>query len=388
AQQMVTTADDLRAAGIKLPILVGGAALSEQFTYGRIAPKYDGVVAYASDAMTGLALANRVVDRAQAEDFHRFIEQKKTSARIAEERKAQKRAESAEREPRLALVIDHSSPAPAPPDTSLHVLDDVHIEEIWRFINPVMLYNRHLGLKGKFEELLDRGDPKAVELRTIIKHLEDEILLKNLLRCRSVYRFYRAASVGETLRIQDEQGDEVLRFEFPRQPGGDRRCISDLVAAKESGRCDYIGALVTTCQGRNTSVRRLAEQWKNDGNYLKSHAIQALAIETAEAMAEWLHQKLRAMWGFPDPPGTDAKKLFRAEYRGRRYSFGYPACPRLEDQAKLWALLLPAKHIGVDLTEGFMMEPEASVSALVFHHPQAEYFSVGDVEPETVGSAT
>jgi 5-methyltetrahydrofolate--homocysteine methyltransferase len=120
-------------------------------------------------------------------------------------------------------------------------------------------------------------------------------------------------------------------------------------------------------------VRQLAEQYKAEGAYVRSHAIQALAIELAEAYAEKLHRDLRALWGFPDPPEMTMRERFQAKYRGIRVSFGYPACPDLEDQAKLFALLHP-EDIGVELTEGFMMDPEASVSALVFHHPEADYF--------------
>jgi 5-methyltetrahydrofolate--homocysteine methyltransferase len=201
-----------------------------------------------------------------------------------------------------------------------------------------------------------------------------------------VYRFYRAASDGDSLILYDEIGTQVHRFNFPRQADGAGRCIADLAPPVGSGQRDHVGLMVTTCQGRRRGVRDLAEEWKNAGAYLKSHALQALAIETAEAMAEWLHQKMRAMWGFPDPPETTMKDLFRADYQGKRYSFGYPACPNLEDQAGIWKLLEPDKHIGVELTEGFMMEPEASVSALVFHHPQAVYFSVG--EAVEAGAAT
>ncbi len=137
-----------------------------------------------------------------------------------------------------------------------------------------------------------------------------------------------------------------------------------------------MGALVTTCQGKREPVRAIAARMKDRGELLKSHAFAALAIETAEGCAEWLHEKIRAMWGFADPAGTSKKDLFSARYRGKRYSFGYPACPNLEDQAPLWKLLEPNKHVGVELTDGFMMDPEASVSALVFSHPQAAYFSV------------
>jgi 5-methyltetrahydrofolate--homocysteine methyltransferase len=123
-------------------------------------------------------------------------------------------------------------------------------------------------------------------------------------------------------------------------------------------------------------IRAVYEAYKKDGEYLYSHVIQALAVETAEAAAEWLHKKLRAQWGFPDPATTTMTDLFQAHYHGKRYSFGYPACPDLALQTKLFALLEPGE-IGVTLTDEFMMEPEASVSAIVVHHPDAKYFSAG-----------
>ncbi len=126
-------------------------------------------------------------------------------------------------------------------------------------------------------------------------------------------------------------------------------------------------------------IREIAEEAKRAGEYLRSYALQALALETAEAAAEWLHSRLREAWGFPDPPDLKRQALFQARYRGKRYSFGYPACPDLESQGELFRLLHP-EEIGVQLTDGFMMEPEASVSALVFHHPDATYFSVGAQE--------
>jgi 5-methyltetrahydrofolate--homocysteine methyltransferase len=121
----------------------------------------------------------------------------------------------------------------------------------------------------------------------------------------------------------------------------------------------------------------LSREWREKGDYLKSHALQSIAIESAEAFAELLHERLSAMWGFPDTPNLTLSDRFQARYRGLRVSFGYPACPALEDQEKLFALLSPSS-IGVTLTENHMMEPEASVSALVFHNPHARYFSMGE----------
>jgi len=122
-----------------------------------------------------------------------------------------------------------------------------------------------------------------------------------------------------------------------------------------------------------TGVRQLSEQWKEAGQYLRSHALQALAIESAEAFAEMLHARLRTQWGFPDPPDTTMADRFKARYRGLRVSPGYPACPELSDQRIIFDLLGP-ERIGLGLTETFMMDPEASVSAVVFHHPEAKYF--------------
>jgi 5-methyltetrahydrofolate--homocysteine methyltransferase len=161
------------------------------------------------------------------------------------------------------------------------------------------------------------------------------------------------------------------RFTFPRQPGDRYLCLADYVRPVEAGEMDSVAFFVVTC---GLGVRELANAYKTAGAYVRSHAMQALAIELAEAYAEKLHQDLRAGWGFPDPPEMTMRERFQAKYRGIRVSFGYPACPSLEDQAKLFALLRP-EGIGVQLTEGFMMDPEASVSALVFHHPEAEYFN-------------
>jgi len=181
--------------------------------------------------------------------------------------------------------------------------------------------------------------------------------------------------------IYSPDGKTVLEsFTFGRQSDPPHLCLADYVAARDSGRTDYLCMFVTTI---GTGVRALAEDWKNKGDYLRSHILQVLALEGAEAFAELLHVKIRQMWGIGDPPGLSLKDLVQAHYHGKRFSFGYPACPRLEDQEQLFRLLDVEKNaIGVQLTEGFMMDPESAVSAVVFHHPEAKYFSLspGDIE--------
>jgi 5-methyltetrahydrofolate--homocysteine methyltransferase len=173
-------------------------------------------------------------------------------------------------------------------------------------------------------------------------------------------------------------GSPLESFRFGRQAKSDGLCLSDYALDPEDGRRDHIALFVTTA---GEGVIEHSQEAKARGEFFKAHAIQALGIETAEACAEWLHRRIREDWGFPDPPTLTMHERVTSRYRGKRYSFGYPACPNLEDQAKLWRLLRP-EDIGVELTEGFMMEPEASVSALVFHHPDCVYFSAAEeLEP-------
>lgn len=146
------------------------------------------------------------------------------------------------------------------------------------------------------------------------------------------------------------------------------------VLALRYGKRDQLALFVVTA---GAGVRERSEKAKNDGYNFKSHGLQALAIESAEACAEWLHRRIREDLGFPDPPQLTMSQRFTSRCRGKRYSFGYPACPDLEDQAAIWKLLRP-EEIRVQLTEGFMMDPEASVSALVFHRPDCTYFSVSE----------
>jgi len=381
AQMMVVTAQDMRAAGIACPILVGGAALSNRFTRLKIAPQYDGMVVYANDAMTGLDLANRVVEPIRREELAGKLA--RDSAALEAEAGRRATAETPAVFRKANVRRDHD--IPTPPDLKLHVLEDYDLEEIFRYVNPVMLYTRHLGFKGKFEEALERGDPKARELREQVAAVEEIMLQRRDITAKAVYKFFRAASEDETLHIYSPDGRQVLEsFHFGRQSVNDGLCLADYTLPMGSDRADYVCLLATTV---GPGVRALADEWREAGQYLRSHILQVLALEGAEAFAELLHQKVRQMWGFADPPGTTLKDLIKVRYRGVRVSFGYPACPRLEDQEQLFRLLQVTKHIGVQLTEGYMMDPEGSVSALVFHHPDAKYFSLTPDDTERLERA-
>ena len=361
AHQMVATAEELAAAGVSAPMLVGGAALTQKFTDLKIASAYGGFVTYAKDAMDGLRLLLRITD---PQEFSKLQEEVAARRVALGPAPADPEIELLEPPAVRSARIEMLPPLPSP-DTGEHLLDELDLPEVWRYLNGQMLYGKHLGLRGSFKKLSEAADPKALELESVIEDVKG----RNWIRARALYRFFDSASEGNALHLFEE-GRRVATFAFPRQRTGDRECLSDFVRPLSEGGGDSVVLFVTTA---GEGVRRRAEALKAEGRYLLCHALQALAVETAEAAAEWLHRKIRERWGFPDPPETTMLDRFQARYRGKRYSFGYPACPDLSAQAPLFELLKP-ERIGVQLTEGFMMDPEASVSAIVVHHPQARYF--------------
>ncbi|MBI3181050.1 MAG: methionine synthase [Myxococcales bacterium] len=379
AQQMVSTAEDLSRAGVEVPVLVGGAALSGSFVDRQIAPAYAGTVAHARDAMAGLELAKRMVEPASRARLERELAERRSKLKQEERVRPRPPSASTARSPHIPIL----GRLPEPPDLERHVLTLAPLEHIWRFVNPVMLYGRHFGVKGSAARALgtkeegrlrgtEEGE-KALELKRAIDALKAHLKESERMKAKAVFRFFKAASEGNFIHLFEEgRTSPAASFEFPRQEGEPRACLSDFVSPLEAPPKDSLCLFVTTA---GEGVRELSEELKSRGEFLKMHAVQALALETAEAYAEMLHAQIRSMWGFPDPPELTMLERFRAEYQGKRYSFGYPACPHLEDQAKLFSLLSP-EEIGVSLTDGCMMEPEASVSAMVFHHPGAFYFSV------------
>nr|WP_154893798.1 methionine synthase [Paenibacillus xylanexedens] len=370
AQQMIVTAQDLRTAGIDVPIMVGGAALTRKFTKNRIRPEYDGMVVYAKDAMDGLDLANKLMNPASREVMQLEMEaEKEADASIAETVKPLPELTRVERSD---IAIDN--PVLVPPDLERHTLRNYPLSHILPYVNMQMLLGHHLGLRGSVEQLLASGDPKATDLKAVVDGIMQEAVRDGIIQAHAMYRFFPAQSSGNSIIIYDpENTSNILHtFTFPRQKVEPFLCLSDFLKPVESGEMDYVGFMVVTA---GHGVRELSTAWKEQGDYLRSHALQSVALEVAEGLAERVHHMMRDIWGFPDPANMTMKQRHGARYQGIRVSFGYPACPDLEDQGPLFKLMQP-EDIGVELTEGFMMEPEASVSAMVFSHPQAKYFNV------------
>ncbi len=367
-QQMVVTATDLKDTGIHVPLLVGGAALSERFTKTKIAPAYGAPVLYSKDAMTGLRIMNEIMDpeqRSRVFEQNTFVDAPPEIS--APEPVAVPSGEH--RSPKVHTQI----PIPPAPYLDRRVRVVPNLADVWSYINPFMLYGRHLGYKGNFEKQLAARDAKALELFHNLEEVKREAA--SFMKARAVWQFFEVEREGNSLHLFNPGATSPAEtFHFGRQAKSDGLCLSDFALDPQDGRRDHIALFVVTA---GEGIIQRSEEAKQSGQYFKAHALQALGIETAEACAEWLHRRIREDWGFPDPPSLTMQERFTSRYRGKRYSFGYPACPNLEDQTKLWRLLRP-EDIGVQLTEGFMMEPEASVSALAFHHPDCVYFSAAE----------
>jgi 5-methyltetrahydrofolate--homocysteine methyltransferase len=364
ALQMVATASDLQSAGIQVPLLTGGAALSEKFTRTRIASVYGGEVLYAKDAMAGLKLMNEIVSSSRAAATPDATPAPIETAIVA-----------AIPEPQLHRrkgLARRDLPIPPAPYLDRRTLVSQDLDEIWRYLNPYMLFGRHLGYKGNFANDLEQREAKAVRLFDQIEALKTEA--HRFMQLRAVWRFFEAERDGNSINLFAPDCHSPLHtFRF-RSREEDGLCLSDYVLDPRDGHRDHV-ALYAASAG--LGIRERAAQCKQAGEFFNAHAIQALALETAEAASEWLHCRLRDEWGFPDPPATTMQDRFTSKYRGKRYSFGYPACPDLDDQQGLWKLLAP-EDIGIQLTESMMMDPEASVSAIVFHHPDCIYFAADE----------
>jgi len=362
AQQMVLTAGDLSAVGIDTPLLVGGAALTRRFTHRKIASAYGGVCTYARDAMHGLRLVEQMIDPAQRPALETEIAELLRADAVESDAAPAGSVVEIDRK----IEVRRDLPAPPPPDLERHVAT-LDLDAVWGELNPQMLYGKHLGLRGSILRLREQGDEKLARLEALVEELQ-AIARGGAMTAKAAWRFFPATASGNRLTLWNpETGDEAAAWDLPRQAGSHGLCLADYVLAS-----DHVALFVTTA---GAGIRQRVEEWKQQGEYLKSHAFAALALETAEAAAEWLHWKLRADWGFADGPEIALQDRLQARYRGKRYSFGYPACPDLSGQRQLFSALRP-EEIGVELTEGDMMDPEASVSALVFQHPEARYFGV------------
>jgi 5-methyltetrahydrofolate--homocysteine methyltransferase len=263
---------------------------------------------------------------------------------------------------------------PEPPFLGDRVIENVPLDSIYPFVNTIALFRGQWGFKrGSMSQAeYDRVMVETVE--PTFERLKAQLRDAKVLRPKVVYGYYECQSAGDDLILYDPNDPEreVERFTFPRQAAGKRRCISDFFRPVESGERDVIGMFVCTM---GPEVSRLAKTLFEGNEYTEYLYVHGLGVETAEAMAEMWHQRMRQELGIAGEDASEIRKLFAQHYRGSRYSFGYPACPDMADQERIFRLLKP-ERIGCELTENWQIDPEQSVSAIVVHHPQARYFNV------------
>jgi 5-methyltetrahydrofolate--homocysteine methyltransferase len=379
--------------GITVPVVLGGAALTRRYVDDDLKSLYRGQLFYARDAFAGLHTMDKLIgsngqpqtsgEKAKPGEVH----QAESSADDVEDlvgeeaklgiRKPLKPLGAAKvvgdtRHTHRSEVRSHV-PVPQAPFYGSRVVDDIALDDVFSFVNETALF------KGQWQFKQGRRPPEEYQtlvretVRPIYEELKERSNREKLLLPRVVYGYFPCQSSGNDLIVYNEdKKTERLRFTFPRQPEGKHLCLADFFASKESGRMDVVAFHLVTMGGRASEYSQ--ELFKSD-NYTDYLYFHGLSVETAEALAELWHKRIRQEMGIATDDAEEVTRLFRQQYQGSRFSFGYPACPSLEDQAKLFELLDPAR-IGVELTEEFQLDPEQSTSAIIVHHPEAKYFSV------------
>jgi len=366
--EMKYVIQDLQRQSLEFPVICGGAALTRKYVEDDLRREYSNAVFYADDAFAGLHIM---------EDLAAPNGQKETRLQEGRTVKEYAKATAVDEETgpvftgRSAVVSDAPN-IPVPPFWGVRVKKDFDLRELFPYINETALFKNQWQLKTASQE--DYLRLVEEKFRPIKKKLEDEVMASGIFEPRAVYGYFPAQAEGNDVIVYEPgKPSELLRFTFPRQKEGRKLCISDFFAPKSSGKMDVLGlSLVTIGSRASEETQRLFE----GGEYTRYLYLHGLSVETAEALAEYLHKKMREELGIAEEDSPRIRDLFHQKYRGSRYSFGYPACPNLEDQTKLFALLKPEENVGVRLTSGFLLEPEQSTSAIVVHHPAAKYFVV------------
>jgi 5-methyltetrahydrofolate--homocysteine methyltransferase len=375
---------EMTKLGVDVPVLLGGAALTRQYVEEDCARAYaSGQVAYARDAFDGLHLMDKVVTG----KFAAF------AGELAAKRQAnlsgkptRVRGTSREAAPPPQRPVDFEEirlhraelangvEVPVPPFWGPRVVARVPVKSLVPYLNERMLFQFHWGFRKDGRRLDEYMEWARKELRPVLKRMLDICIQQDVLKPQAAYGFWPCAADGNDVILfdPDDRARELARFSFPRQAREGGLCIADFFRDVSDSERDVIGLQVVTVGQRASDVAR---EWFAENRYQDYLYLHGLGVETAEALAEYIHKRVRGELGFARDDARELGKLLQQGYRGSRYSFGYPACPRLEDQTQLLGLL-GADQIGIVLSDEFQLEPEQSTSAIVVHHPQAKYFGV------------
>jgi 5-methyltetrahydrofolate--homocysteine methyltransferase len=269
--------------------------------------------------------------------------------------------------------VSDSAPIPRAPFYGSRVVEDIPLADVFRFVNETALFKGQWQFKQGPRPTDEYQALVRDTVRPVYEELQQRSQRENLLVPRVVYGYFPCQSSGNDLILyEDDEKTERTRFTFPRQPAGKHLCLADFFASKESGRTDVVAFHLVTVGRRASEYSQELFKSDNYADYLYFHG---LSVESAEALAELWHKRIREELGIAGADAPEVTKLFHQGYQGSRFSFGYPACPDLEDQTKLFELLEPGR-IDVELTEEFQLDPEQSTSAIIVHHPEAKYFSI------------
>jgi 5-methyltetrahydrofolate--homocysteine methyltransferase len=388
--------------GIKVPVILGGAALNRRYVDADLIPLYQGKLFYARDAFDGLhamdELAGENAESAkkskaasvsssvssaaddvgtqntQNEDTDDLVGEDAKLGTVAARVSSRQTGDTTHTTRSEIRPVEH---IPAAPFYGSKVVEIKDLTKVFAFINETALF------KGQWQYKQGKKTPE--EYKTVLEEtvypkfaeVKAKAIRDRLLEAKLVYGYFPCQSSGNDLIIyHDDQKTERLRFTFPRQPieqrGGKNLCLADYFASVDSGNLDVVAFDLVT-MGRRASEHS-AQLFKSD-NYTDYLLFHGLSVESAEALAEMWHKRIREELGIAGADAPQLAKLFHQGYQGSRYSFGYPACPNIADQTKLFELLDPGR-IDVDLTDEFMLDPEQSTSAIIVHHPEAKYFNI------------
>ena len=362
-----------------IPVILGGAALTRAYVEQDLRALYKGQVFYAQDAFEGLRLMGRLSGEGEVEVIETITQEIKgeSAEDLGEEslRVRSHRVDVLDRELyTYSGVRSEVVPVENPPELPFygarkHTKFDIW--ELYKYINPIALFRGQWQFKRQ-EGMGNQEFTAWLEenARPIFDRLKIE--LANLAKPRVKWGYFPCFSEGNDLVILDEEGrNERLRFNFPRQRDGKRLCLADFFRPRGETP-DTVGFQIVTV---GSDITKRERELFAKGDYQDYLYVHGMGVELAEALAEFWHLQVRHELGIDAHEPDDMRLLFSAKYHGARYSFGYPACPNLEDQAKLFELLSP-NDIGIELTPEFMLDPEQSTSAIVVHHPEAKYFNI------------
>jgi 5-methyltetrahydrofolate--homocysteine methyltransferase len=370
--------EEMSRQGLEIPVLLGGAALTRSYVEDDCARAYAcGRVAYARDAFDGLRLMDKVTGNA-FDDYLAAVQAQRSNKPRNSARTLGRADARAFRPVDVAVAqarrrrLTRDVPVAEPPFWGARVLA-APTKALVPFVNERSLYQFQWGFRKQGRSLEDFLGWAKQELRPVMRRMLALCEEQEILQPQAAYGYWLAAGQGNDLIIFDTDGStELARFNLPRQPKEDGECIADFFRDVDDAERDVIALQVVTMGTRASEISR---EWFAENRYQDYLYLHGLSVEMAEALAEYVHKRIRAELGFAAEDDRDMEKMLSQGYRGSRYSFGYPACPKLEDQGPLLRLL-GAERIEVELSEEFQLHPEQSTSAIVVLNPRAKYFSV------------